>query len=127
MCIRDRPGLACNYEDDGLYLNGAICAHGLNNYIEYVNCEPIVTGTGEEEATAVQFVPNPSAGGFLVTGLEGSNRLFVHDAAGRTIMDRTIGSTGSQRIDGLLPGGYLATITDKDGSVLSRQRILVVQ
>ena len=121
------PGLACNYEDDGLYLNGAICAHGLNNYIEYVNCEPIVTGTGEEEATAVQFVPNPSAGGFLVTGLEGSNRLFVHDAAGRTIMDRTIGSTGSQRIDGLLLGGYLATITDKDGSVLSRQRILVVQ
>lgn len=121
------PGLACDYEDDGLYLNGATCAHGLNNYIEYVNCEPIVTGTGEVEATAVQFVPNPSDGLFKITGLADGARLMIHDAAGRTILDRTMSSAVNQSIDGLAPGGYSATIMDVDGSLLSRQRILVVR
>ncbi|MBK8226698.1 MAG: hypothetical protein IPK70_05930 [Flavobacteriales bacterium] len=121
------PGLACNYEDDGLYLNGALCAHGFNNYIEYVNCEPIVTGSGEVEATAVQFVPNPSDGGFLITGLSTGARLMIHDAAGRSILDRTMSSAVNQSIDGLAPGGYLATVADVDGNVISRQRILVVR
>jgi hypothetical protein len=53
------PGTACNYVNNGFYLNGLTCNFGLNNYIEYKTYCNNVGLEEKQETYNLKLYPNP--------------------------------------------------------------------
>lgn len=124
-------GLECTYVHEGLHLEGATCNYGLNNYIEYVDCDALHVSVPDRSAHTEHFsiVPNPTSGPLTLVGLA-ADRLHavrILDAAGRIIMQRTVFGNAPWDLSALAPGGYSVYACSNDGTDCSHQPLFITR
>lgn len=120
----DSLGLACNYVHNGLFLDGDTCSYGLNNYIEYVNCDPAevpVTDLVAHQAS-LSVYPNPTNGmvWFTTSSTQGPISLRVTDPAGRILHHQRSYNERSLDLSNYAPGKYQIQVCFSDGQCVDR-------
>ena len=102
----DLAAPACNYVDDGLYLNGATVRFGLNNYIEYVNCGSVTTGAPDHGVEGLMLTMDLAGDRITLSGPGMFQApVSVFDPAGRCVLRGTL-TNGSLDISSLSRGSY---------------------
>ncbi len=90
-----------------------------------------VVSTGMEEAgmqSAYQLVPNPAATQVkLMTDQAASVLVDVFDATGKWCIGTRAQSHDAMDVTALAPGSYTAHIRDMEGTLLSRQRLVITR
>jgi hypothetical protein len=122
----DLAGAACNYEHDGLYLNGATSRFGLNNYIEYVGCGTINVSLPETDGSGLEVFPDPARDAITIRGIDPAMKwLALMDAAGR-IIRRLPSANTVLDLSSLAPGSYHIALMDSDGGTHMRRSFVRV-
>jgi hypothetical protein len=120
----DSLGEACNYVHEGVFLDGGTCEHGLNNYIEYVYCAPLVTGLAESTAMhfSLSIHPNPSTGlvSIDLPGSGGPYRIRVTDPTGRVLLEERALKSGTIDLSDHGPGNYHLTVCNDQHTCTDR-------
>lgn len=114
----DSAGQACQYADDGLYLQGGHSGWGLNNMMEQVGtCGMHTSLAGSpDHSPVVSFLPNPCAEQVSVTLNTAENARFeLIDLSGRTLSTTPFQNRLSLDVSTLAPGVYLYRISLADG------------
>ena len=116
----DQAGTACDYVHNGFYLAGKTCRFGLNNHIQYLDCNGSTVVGGALPAAREFFIhPDPSSGSLMIGGagseLDPIAGLRITDAAGRIMLTfpRTNGSVYDVSV--LTAGVYVATVLNSTG------------
>ena len=126
----DESGAACDFQYDGLYLEGATSGFGLNNYIEYVDCGSTSTGAVSPVASGeLTLFPNPTDALITVGGAveRKVHSIHLHDAAGREVMVVDVRAASTFAISRLSAGGYQATFLDENRGVVERRSIALMR
>ena len=122
----DQAGTACNYMHNGLYLAGKTSRFGLNNFIQYVDCDQ-ATSIQNASPPVMDFIvhPDPSSGVLTIGGSAVQHGLVaglrVMDAAGRILhaLPRVNGTVVN--VSGLSVGVYIATALNDRGEAMWRR------
>jgi len=117
----DSAGQACQYADDGLYLQGGHSSWGLNNMMEQVGtCGMHTSLAGSpDDSPVVCILPNPFAEQLSITlNTTGYARFALFDMSGRALLTTPFQSTLSLDVGALAQGVYLYHITLADGHTL---------
>lgn len=105
----DAPGAGCDYTSNGLYLNGRMCRYGLNNFIQYVDCDQSTAIDVAAPPEDLSIIADPATGTILVHDADpaGIGAIRVHDATGRHV--RIVPRTGSAafHVGDLAQGTYV--------------------
>lgn len=116
----DQPGAACDYLSNGLYLGGRTCKFGLNNFVQYLDCDQSTGTTGPTPVPGVSLALDPVAGAITLLGEDPAFirgvRLF--DATGRALPApvRRAGNVLDAR--DLAAGTYVLRVLRTDGMAL---------
>lgn len=79
-------GLACNYIDSGIYLNGLTSNFGLTNYIEYkLYCNSSGLNENNFSNTLINIYPNPTIGKLTIKGINENYNIKIYNAVGQTL------------------------------------------
>ncbi|MBP6391035.1 MAG: T9SS type A sorting domain-containing protein [Flavobacteriales bacterium] len=123
------PAPLCDYVHNGLYLNGAMTGFGLNNYIEYVYCDPYATAmTAPRPSAQLTLFPNPTQGAISIrgAGAEKISSILLTDLSGRVALFQPVNGGSAIDLSGLSPGGYEVMLTDVVGNTLFCGRVAVL-
>jgi hypothetical protein len=114
----DSAGQACQYADDGLYLQGRTSSWGLNNMMEHIShCSQTTSVTGPtEDSPLVSIHPNPFAEQVSITlGTDASAELALFDLGGRRVLTTRFQTGQSLDVSTLAPGVYLYRVVLSTG------------
>lgn len=114
----DSAGQACQYANDGLFLQGGHGSWGLNNMMEQVSpCDPTTSIlVPSAEGPVVSIHPNPFAEQVSITlGTDASAELALFDLGGRRVLTTRFQQTLSLDLSTLAPGSYLYRVLLADG------------
>jgi hypothetical protein len=119
--LPENAGPACQYADDGLFLQGGHVRWGLNNMMEQVGpCDLAASLDGSSAGSAgVSIHPNPCAEQLsVVLNTAGSARFDLIDLSGRTLSSTPFQHALSVDVSALSQGVYLYRISLADGRTL---------
>ncbi|MEO8069486.1 MAG: T9SS type A sorting domain-containing protein [Flavobacteriales bacterium] len=127
----DMPGSACDYVRDGMYLAGKTCNFGLNNYLQYVNCNLSTALANAPPGTVGPlFFPNPSTGGITICNAligEGNIRAIrIVDGTGRVLRILSPQAGPTFDLSDLAAGTYVLALLDAHNST-TISKVLVIQ
>jgi hypothetical protein len=101
--------------------------HCTANVIVTVTPPPIIAGIDgvTPESADVTLYPNPNNGSFTLSGLKEGQVLQLYDITGRIIKTATVeGSDMKVNISEQAYGLYLVRVLDKDGNLVSQQKMI---
>jgi WD40 repeat protein len=124
----DIPGMACNYVDNGIFLNGRTSSWGLNNLMEYGNyCEALAVPTTAATPQVV-ISPNPARESVTFTFANPRNEnhwLELYNISGELVFEgnTTTGTTISADIHTLPRGMYYYRLKSMSGNCINGKLI----
>ena len=116
--LPESAGPACQYADNGLYLQGGHSRWGLNNMMEQVSPCDLATSmaVSSDDSPVVSTHPNPCAEQVSVTlHTAGNARFALFDLSGRTLSTTPFQGRLSLDVSTLAQGVYLYRIALADG------------
>jgi len=120
----DLGGVACNYVDQGVYLNGLDATWGLNNLMEmFDTCSQVMIES--VNSNRISFYPNPTNEKFFVESPTCEKlQLQIFDPEGRVCLTQTV--IGKTAIDAsvLAEGVYTLSIRGIEG-IITRKLVIV--
>jgi hypothetical protein len=114
----DSAGQACQYADDGLYLQGGHSSWGLNNMMEQIGTCGMHTSLAgsSDDSPMVSIHPNPFAEQVSITlNTDGAAELALFELSGRRLLTTRFQKTLSLDMGMLAQGVYLYRIVLTDG------------
>jgi hypothetical protein len=114
----DSAGPACQYANNGLYLQGRQSSWGLNNLMEQVSpCEQATTVMGaSDQGPVVSIHPNPFAEQLgIALHSDESAEFTLFDLGGRRLITSRLQRTLSLDVSALAPGVYLYRVNLPNG------------
>lgn len=117
----DVPGMACNYVDNGVYLNGKTSSWGLNNLMEYGSyCELLAAPETNTSPLQPVIYPNPVHETVTFTFANPHNEnhwLLLYNTNGEVVFagEKTTGTTISADIHALPRGMYFYRLYSSGG------------
>jgi hypothetical protein len=120
----DSAGQACQYADNGLFLQGRTSRWGLNNMMEQVRgCDQATSLTGaSEDSPAVSIHPNPFDEQVSITlNTDAVAELTLFDLSGRRLLTTRFHRTLSLDMSALAQGVYLYRIVLTNGRTAQRK------
>lgn len=121
----DVPGVACNYVNNGVYLNGKTSSWGLNNLMEYGNyCELLAAPEADAAETRAELFPNPARETVTITFANPRSEnhwLTLYTIKGELVYkgNETTGATISADIHTLPRGMYYYRLNRTDGKSIN--------
>lgn len=94
----NEPGLACNYMNQGLLLNGT-CNFGLNNYIEYSSYCDTSSSVELDQEFLARIYPNPTSEVLFISGISQPFDLKITDCQGKILYEENSILNGKKSID----------------------------